>query len=120
MWFILFRYGQFRDISIGHGIVYVLEKKFVVPLFYAQDIVEIMASRSSICGTVGTESILVDNELQVRMVLTQFAEKTPYGITFTVHFGLAVLFFDGFRGQNNHFFVIMDGQQQRRPSADNR
>ena len=72
------------------------------------------------CGTVGAEGILVDNELQVRMVLPQFAEKPPYGITFTVHFGLAVLFPDGFRGQDNHFLVVMMDNSRLRPSAGNR
>ena len=106
MWCVLFGYSQFRDISIGNGIVNVLEKKCVITFFCSQDIMEIICFKVFNVGTVGTQTILVDNELQVRMVLAQFAEKTPYGITFTVHFCLAVLFPDGFRGKNNHLFII--------------
>ena len=109
MWFILFRYGQFRYITIGNGSVYVLEKKFMVSRFYAQDLVEVIGLKIFNMGTVRAETILVDDELEMGMVLTQFAEKTSYGITLTIHFCLAVLFSDGFRGQNNHFLVIRMG-----------
>lgn len=56
---------------------------------------------------VGTQGILIDNELQVWMVLTQFADKTSDCVTFTVHLGLAVLFSDGLRRQYYYLFMIM-------------
>ena len=71
---VLFGYSQFRDISIGGGIVYVLEKKFVITLFRAQDIVKIICLKIFNMGSVGTQCILIDNKLQVWMVLTQFAD----------------------------------------------
>ena len=46
-----------------------------------------------------TGTIPINDELEMWMVLTQFAEKTSYTITFTIHFDLAVLFSYVFKRQ---------------------
>ncbi len=107
MRFILSGYIQFHDVSPGHGIFYVLEKKLMVPLFYTQNIMQIIGLKIFYMRCAGTQGILIDNELQVWMVLAQFADKTPDCVTFTIHLGLAVLFSDGLRRQNYYLFMIM-------------
>ncbi len=62
--------GQFGWPTTFYSLIYTLKKKFMIPLFNAQDIVEIVLFKIFNVGRIGTEAILVDNEFQMRMVLT--------------------------------------------------
>lgn len=57
---------------------------------------------------IGAEGIFGDNEGPIWVVLPQLAKKTFGCIPFTIIFRLAILFDDGFGGQQEHFFEMMN------------
>ena len=63
-------------------------------------------------GSIGTETIFGDNEVEMRVVLTQLAQEAFGCIAFTIIFGHAILVHNGFGHQRNHFTKVrMDNRR---------
>lgn len=91
-------------------LVNMLKKKFVITLFHAQNIVHVMLLQVFDMRGIRGQGILVDDKLQVRMILAQFAQHSADGIAFAVHFGGTILLSDNFRAQRNNLLEMGGGQ----------
>ena len=75
----------------------------MIAFFDPEDIVKVVGLEGLDVRGIGTETIFGDNKLEMRMVLAQLGHKAFGSITFTIIFSRAILFYNGFRHQGNHF-----------------
>jgi len=64
---------------------------------------------------VNSETIFGDNKLEMRVVLAPLDHKAFDSITFTSIFGRAILFYNGFRHQENHCTHIRMDNRRAEP-----
>ncbi|WP_456473585.1 hypothetical protein [Desulfolithobacter sp.] len=102
--FVFIRYGHFNRLPVLYGLVNVLKKKFMILFLDSEDVMTVISLQIPDMRGIGAEGILVDNNLQMRMIFTEFLQKPSDGVALTIHFFLAVLLSDYFRAERNNNF----------------
>ena len=71
-------------------------------------------------GGIGTQTVFGDDELEMRVILTQLGHEAFGGIAFTIIFLRAILFHNRLGHQRNHFTIVRMDESPRPTSGENR
>ena len=82
--------------------LHLLEQKGMIAFFDPEDIVQSVVVQGLDMRRIGTEAIFGDDELEVRVILAQFEDKSFGGIAFTIIFVRPIMPPDRFRHEWNH------------------
>ncbi len=69
---LLISYGQFNGAALFDSLLNILKEKFMVSFFDSKDIMTIMLFKILNVRRIGTQGVLVDNNLQMGMILAEF------------------------------------------------
>ena len=86
----------------------------MVALLGPKDIVQSVVLQELDVRSIGTQAVLGEDELEVRVVLAEFNDKPFGGMAFTIIFVSNIVFHDRFRHQRNHdtHIWVNDGGDQ--------
>src|SRR5262249_5594389 len=78
-----------------------LEQIGMIPLFDTQDVVQTLRVQHLNVGSIGTQTVFGDNELEVGMILAQLGYKALGGIAFAIILVCSITVHNGLRHERN-------------------
>ena len=74
----------------------------MIACFDPEDIVQSVVVQGLDVRSIGTQAVFGDDELEMRVILAQFDDKSFGGIPFTIIFARPIMLPDRFRHEGNH------------------
>ena len=84
------------------GHLHLLEHIGMITFFDPEDRVTSIVMQGCDVGSIGTQGVFGDDELEMRVILAQFGHEAFGGMAFAIVFLRAVLLDNGFRHERNH------------------